>query len=322
MNQDLFYINLFTALVFGAVIFLIVFVLAKYKRKPTYRNQPIEQKTVYASLKRDEQPPQGATIEIQMQDKLTDQINKLTGELTTARTELITTQAERDNYRGLWEQSVQRGKDKAAEFANERNRFMDELNQVSSGFINERYEAQLFANDLREYLDRALGVVNIQNEQIQQLMPKPKGWNLKAYPRDKKGRVVKVAVAHRKIDGNEPLFMQQIGRVERTPIRPEPVQPLHDFEKIADQATQPLADAIDWNVPQPFPEGYKVPKGTMVRSARIDNDIVYKVEKCDHNGVWVKSELGFDGVGNSGVFAPLNPTDHPLHPKFKSNTNS
>lgn len=183
MNQDLFYINLFTALVFGAVIFLIVFVLAKYKRKPQLPESfkftpppPDNQKTVYGSLDRDDQ--EGIRNQ-------SDEISKLTGELVTARTELITTQAERDNYRGLWEQSVQRGKDKAAEFDDTVNKLV--ANRLAAE--NERDAAQLFANDLREYLDRALGLIKVQNEQIQQLLPKPKGWNLKAYPRDKNGRV-------------------------------------------------------------------------------------------------------------------------------------
>jgi hypothetical protein len=182
MNPDLFYINLFTALVFGAVTLLITLALSKYKRKPQLPSgftPPLQsddnQKTVYGSLDRS--------------NPNADENSKLWRELVEIRFNLTTTQAERDNYRGLWEQSVQRGKDKAAEFANERNRFMDELNKVSSGFINERDAAQLFADSLREYLDRALALINIQNEQIQQLMPKPKGWNLKVYPRDENGRI-------------------------------------------------------------------------------------------------------------------------------------
>ena len=182
MNPDLFYINLFTALVFGAVTLLITLALSKYKRKPQLPSgftPPLQsadnQKTVYGSLDRSNPD--------------SDENSKLWRELVEIIFNLTATQAERDNYRGLWEQSVQRGKDKAAEFANERNRFMDELNQVSSRLINERDAAQLFADSLREYLDRALGLINIQNEQIQQLMPKPKGWNLKVYPRDENGRI-------------------------------------------------------------------------------------------------------------------------------------
>ena len=181
MNPDLFYINLFTALVFGAVIFLIVFVLAKYKRKPTYRNQPIEQKTVYGSFLSDEP----VILDQDLKEKLRSETKRWGRETEILVQKLTTTQAERDNYRGLWEQSVQRGKDKAAEFDSTINKLV--ANRLASE--NERDAAQLFADSLREYLDRALALIRVQNEQIQQLMPKPKGWNLKVYPRDENGRI-------------------------------------------------------------------------------------------------------------------------------------
>jgi hypothetical protein len=109
-------------------------------------------------------------------------------------------------------------------------------------------------------------------------------------------------------------------------------KPLHDFEKIADQATQPLADAIDWNVPQAFPSGYKVPLGlrvisledreTGIRSGFIGTTVnglltmpsVFPFVKWDIK----EFNNGHACALESSFLAPINPTDHPLHPEFKN----
>jgi hypothetical protein len=113
-------------------------------------------------------------------------------------------------------------------------------------------------------------------------------------------------------------------------IEIKPDEPLHDFDKIADQATQPLAGAIDWNVPQAFPNGYAVPKGTRV-IALTDGGFSRINCESDDKGTVVEpfnsggADVIFDGKKtNDGLgwymyewdLAPINPTDHPLHPEF------
>lgn len=109
-----------------------------------------------------------------------------------------------------------------------------------------------------------------------------------------------------------------------TPIN----EPLHDFEKIADQATQPLADAIDWNVPQAFPEWYVIPKGVDVICIK-ENPWVKeestgktKEDSCSPYIDWNGENYHKNGHGHwnwslaSSYIAPINPADHPLHPDF------
>jgi hypothetical protein len=109
--------------------------------------------------------------------------------------------------------------------------------------------------------------------------------------------------------------------------------PLHDFEKIADQSTQPLADAIDWNVPQAFPIGYEVPLGIRVMALEdrptgiragwkgitvnglLTTPSIYPFVKWDIEDF----NNGHACALQSCHLAPINPTDHPLHPEFKLN---
>lgn len=85
------------------------------------------------------------------------------------RTDLTATQAERDNFKALWEQAR-----KEREIT-----------------VKQRDEARALANDLREYLDRALKIVNEQNQQIQQFTGiRTQGWNGKVAARDSKGRFI------------------------------------------------------------------------------------------------------------------------------------
>ena len=88
MNSNFFYDNVLLAVFVGLVI-LAVALAVNYFRKPTYKNQPdiVVHKADFSSLN-----------------------TQLEKELTQARTELTTCQAERENYKGLWEQSVERGK--------------------------------------------------------------------------------------------------------------------------------------------------------------------------------------------------------------------
>jgi len=300
MNSDLFYGNIAVAALVGLSILAVVLAV-NYFRKPTYKNQP-EQKTVYGSLDFNKLPPPGATIEIQMQDKLTDQINKLIGELIEVRNELTTCTAERDNYKGLWEQAVERNKGVSAQLAL-KTRFLQEWIEGHKEVEQQRDEARALANDLREYLDRALGLIKIQNEQILQLMPKPKGWNLKAYPRDKHGRVMKV--------------VEVITDCSSVSITPQPVKHLREVN-----AELAELQPIDWNVPQAFPKDYSIPRGTEVVVLLSE----YVTVKRGYKGLvlgWFRdkaivsfNELDLQRSIRTDFLAPINPTDHPLHPDF------
>jgi hypothetical protein len=113
-------------------------------------------------------------------------------------------------------------------------------------------------------------------------------------------------------------------------IEIKPDEPIHDFEKIADQATQPLADAIDWNVPQAFPNDYVVPEGIkVVWVDSINNKIPLGTkgitEECGtlffvdwENSQYRTFDQSHGLCAYSENLAPINPTDHPLHPEFKN----
>ena len=80
---------------------------------------------------------------------------------------------------------------------------------------------------------------------------------------------------------------------------------------------------IDWSKPQPFPVSYEVPKGIIVVAVVSDGQIKKgrvgrTVERStapivEWEGVDFISKLSFC----SFELAPINPTDHPLHPEFK-----
>ena len=99
-------------------------------------------------------------------------------------------------------------------------------------------------------------------------------------------------------------------------------------------------DGIDWSKHQPFPEWYKVPIGVLCVSLSTELWGEYKISKGDNVKVLEESISPFvealnksyhrtgydfklngyvDGVITSHNLAPINPTDHPLHPDFKGN---
>jgi hypothetical protein len=88
---------------------------------------------------------------------------------------------------------------------------------------------------------------------------------------------------------------------------------------------------IDWNEPVAFPKGYVLPEGVKIDAVRIYNP-------TNHVSVGTKGEVigdgseyphfkYFDNEENEiqckycfiDRLAPIDPTDHPLHPKFKGN---
>ena len=91
-------------------------------------------------------------------------------------------------------------------------------------------------------------------------------------------------------------------------------EPLHDFEKIADQAMQPLAGAIDWTVPQAFPIDYYIPIDTNVIAIDSHEMVGKTTEKS--TVPFCKWSSGRECIMSGHKLAPLNPTDHPLHPEF------
>lgn len=108
------------------------------------------------------------------------------------------------------------------------------------------------------------------------------------------------------------------------------ILPASDFlptEPKAEESTEskPTEQQIDWTKPQPFPEDYVVPRGTKVVSL-----IEYFNVEIGETGVCIDSDetpLGkvydfesdkeIKSVMFSNQVAPLDPTDHPLHPDFK-----
>lgn len=114
---------------------------------------------------------------------------------------------------------------------------------------------------------------------------KPKGWNLKVYPRDEKGRAMK------------PMPKEGIMEVE--------------FEE----------SSIDWSKPQPFPKDYVVPAGIDVirvdKNELSDNNDSQKKGRIENVVICESESDNTIVLHNSSDLAPINPTDHPLHPDFK-----
>lgn len=89
-------------------------------------------------------------------------------------------------------------------------------------------------------------------------------------------------------------------------------------------------NAIDWSVPQAFPEGYSIPSGIKVIKVGEDDEWIRKgsvgtTSECGSNPFikWENQDFDLHGSGNdwaqySHNLAPINPTDHPNHPEFKN----
>ncbi len=84
---------------------------------------------------------------------------------------------------------------------------------------------------------------------------------------------------------------------------------------------------IDWSEPQPFPSKYEVPKGIKCkyikreRSISLDVLPIGTIGKTNEKDVMPEFLFKLDGRENdryvfSHNLAPLDPTDHPLHPDF------
>lgn len=88
--------------------------------------------------------------------------------------------------------------------------------------------------------------------------------------------------------------------------------------------------AINWSVPQAFPEGYSIPSGIKVIKVGEDDEWIRKgsvgtTSECGSNPFikWENQDFDLHGSGNdwaqySHNLAPINPTDHPNHPEFKN----
>ena len=92
-------------------------------------------------------------------------------------------------------------------------------------------------------------------------------------------------------------------------------------------STEPTEQQIDWTKPQPFPDDYVVPRGTKVVSLiEYFNVQIGEEGVCvdfDRTGSCRVYDFNSDGEVKSALYnhqvAPLDPTDHPLHPYFKGN---
>lgn len=73
---------------------------------------------------------------------------------------------------------------------------------------------------------------------------------------------------------------------------------------------------IDWNVPQPFPKDYYIPMDTNVISIEDPERVGKTTEKS--TVPFLTWSNGVNTVKFGYKLAPLNPTDHPLHPEFKA----
>jgi hypothetical protein len=104
-------------------------------------------------------------------------------------------------------------------------------------------------------------------------------------------------------------------------------EPITVFKNTGDGTMEVLGEikpAIDWTVPQPFPKHYVVPVGINVVAICSDERVI----KGDV-GITIKESVApvveWSRHGNKFKWAfcdyelaPLNPTDHPLHPEFKA----
>lgn len=181
---------------------------------------------------------------------------------------------------------------------------------------------------------------------------RPKGWNLKVAPRDKAGRVMKMSerVVLEPIDIKEgvienlPTGGQLMMSMAKSAYElhdekqtPKPVRHLREVnEEVASK------NEIDWSVPQPFTERYKIPigtkcitlknddwgsyiipKGTKVKvlgyNKKASNTPFVEVLEGQHRKESIdESEGGYiDGCMTYYGLAPIDPTNHPLHPEFK-----
>lgn len=119
-----------------------------------------------------------------------------------------------------------------------------------------------------------------------------------------------------------------------------PAETNHDnavLEHIQEIITE-QEDGIDWSKPQPFPKDYRIPKGTecvnltegvygsfivpeLTKVATIESSFNPFVKRLDgkhrQNKVSVNYNDFADKCFNGIDLAPINPTDHPLHPEFK-----
>jgi hypothetical protein len=95
-------------------------------------------------------------------------------------------------------------------------------------------------------------------------------------------------------------------------------------------------DGIDWSKPQPFPEGYEIPEGvkvSLIEQADYPMPLgltgitqnTDSIPYIDWQGGRYRSkdvsalEINGGKPVISNNLAPINPTDHPLHPDFKGN---
>jgi hypothetical protein len=74
--------------------------------------------------------------------------------------------------------------------------------------------------------------------------------------------------------------------------------------------------AIDWTVPQAFPKDYEIPMDTNVISIEDPERVGKTTEKS--TAPFLTWSNGVNSIRNGFRLAPLNPTDHPLHPEFKN----
>lgn len=376
-SPSFFYDNLFTALLFGLALIALVLAVVYWRTHPRRKKQPEDPRilSIYKPIFDHMKLVHGIRMNDDSILRLLDVADEIRGytnanrQLAEAKTEITTCQAERENYKGLWEQGVERAKEARKEFVEqselnvqlrkERDRFLENFNDQfdkRAAFQSEclRLESEIrFGNETIEWLksdlDRALGVIKEQEEIIIALHTrKPRGWN--------------GAVAKRNPDGTfakkEPQF---VGRVQR------PVKHLREVnEELAKDAVVKKTRSIgisttvlnasieagaftpnekeqeklestqggsvglpaeqpavrDWNVPQPFPLDYVVPKGTRIV---VVQDAVGLI-KPGTEGVAIESNLilycDFDNdLKRVSMYnyelAPIDPRQHPEHPEFK-----
>jgi len=138
-----------------------------------------------------------------------------------ARDTITVLTAERDNFRELWEKKGEQFKEQ-----------FDLRLKAEGQLMVAQYERDEFRSTvilLSELLDKAhedLRTIHAQASAEYKKLQAEGYFSGKHTPRDERGRFVKSAEVHAKIDGNEPLFKQQIGRVERPPVRPQTAKPL------------------------------------------------------------------------------------------------
>jgi hypothetical protein len=216
-----------------------------------------------------------------------------------------------DKRRLSWEKSLLEVKDK------EQNKLIESLARINANLTddNNRMSDELDRGNemiawLKADLDKAYDL-NAQNEiSIMELLANGK------FP-DEKGIYRKNYIS--KNGESLPLgkYIDSLYASTITKMNFYNLPNSHDLARIrgGEYVSSPSA-FIDWTVPQVFPKDYLIPIDTNVIAIDSPKMVGKTTEKS--SVPFCKWSYGATSIALGFKLAPLNPTDHPLHPEFKN----